>query len=527
MKKLCRYVLWGSVFFVFTTVMGIGFAFASSNALPYKPFPAKWQAEMQHIVDEGEIPGAVIVIKSPEWGVRVGTAGHANLAEETPMSPDLQFRVGSVTKSFTALTLLQMEQEGLIQLDDTVDMYLTGDKSLQENAHIITIKDLLQMESGLEDYVAHPEIQSMMNANPMTVFSPVDLLNYANSMPTLFAPGDTYPNPYQVMLWGVDESAAEPLPYWYYTNTNYLLLGLIIEELSGQSLAEEMNQRIMEPLGLEDTYLAEEGNVPDDFMRGYVKTDKLYNPTQQLEEWRDVTETHPSYAWSAGAVISTPWDLLRYLESQFEEEILINKGTKKKWLNFVSADIKWSNVEYGVGGLMQSQRTYGDCRGHGGAIPGYKTLLYYFHDDETSFVLSANTWDGHAEIDLLDAIMPMVLDQHATYPLPEDQSADVGFSENGGVALSWQPGTIYGDQYRVYIGLNEADVEAADESSSEVEQLLIQDETETVVMELEDNTTYYWRVDTISNNQGTFPGPVWSFTTGEKEGSPVAQWKDM
>ncbi len=487
---------------------------AASNALPYKPFPEKWQVEMDRLVAEDAIPGCVIVIKSPVWGVRVGVAGKANIAEEIPMSPDLQFRIGSVTKSFTALTLLQMEQEGLIQLDDTVDMYLDGDQALQHNADTITIENLLQMESGLEDYLVSSEVRSIVNQDPRHHFSHMDILNFINDLDPLFAPGDTYPNPYQVTLWGVDKKDAQRLPYWYYANSNYHLLGMIIEEISGNTLAEEIQTRITEPLGMEDTYLAKNPSVSDNFMRGYVKSDKLYNATKELDKWRDVTNISPSLAWAAGAVVSTPWDLLRFLEAQFEEDTIINKWTKKKRLNFVSADIKWPNVEYGVGGIMQSQRPYGDCIGHGGAFPGYKALIYYFPDDKTYFVLSVNTWKGHAEVELLDAIMPMVLDQHAMAPKPRNKTDNVPFSEHGGVVLKWQPGTIYGDQYKILISPDKADVDFTNVASPDVRQVLVQDITSTKIKDLAEKTTYYWRVDTISDKEGTFPGPVWSFTTG-------------
>lgn len=499
---------------------GVEVSSAASNALPYKPFPEKWQVEMDRLVAEDAIPGCVIVIKSPVWGVRVGVAGKANIAEEIPMSPDLQFRIGSVTKSFTALTLLQMEQEGLIQLDDTVDMYLDGDQALEHNADIITIKDLLQMKSGLEDYLDSSEVRTIVNQDPRHHFSHMDILNIINDLDPLFAPGDTYPDPYQVMLWGMDKKDARRWPYWYYTNSNYYLLGMIIEEISGNTLAEEMQNRIIKPLGMENTFLAKNASISNDFMHGYVKSNKLYNATKELNKWRDVTKISPSLAWAAGAVVSTPWDLLRFLEAQFEEEIIINKWTRKKRLNFVSADIKWLNVEYGVGGIMQSQRPYGDCIGHGGAISGYKALIYYFPDDKTSFVLAINTWKGHPEVELLDAIMSMVLDKHAMAPRPRNGKNNVLFTEQGGVILKWQPGTIYGDQYRIFISTNKTDIDFTKEVSCDVKQVLLQDDTSTEIKDLAEETTYYWRVKTISDKYGTFPGPVWTFTTGEKANDP-------
>ena len=130
-------------------------------------------------------------------------------------------------------------------------------------------------------------------------------------------------------------------------------------------MAEAVQNLICRRLGLSDTLLAEDLKHPDKMMRGYTKLDAVRNP--KFSDWKDVTDMNPSVAWAAGAGISTPWDLLRLIESLTKTGELLNKGTKEKWLTFASADIHWAGVEYGVGGIMQLQRVYGDCRGHGGA----------------------------------------------------------------------------------------------------------------------------------------------------------------
>src|SRR5271165_4902716 len=119
----------------------------ASNAVPYRPFPATWQQTLDSLTTGGEIPGAVIIVKSPDWGVRVGVTGMSNLATGAPMAPWMQFRIGSVTKLFLTQAILRLEQDGKIRLSDPVPRYL-GDNPLVTgipNIANITVGELLQM----------------------------------------------------------------------------------------------------------------------------------------------------------------------------------------------------------------------------------------------------------------------------------------------------------------------------------------------------------------------------------------------
>jgi D-alanyl-D-alanine carboxypeptidase len=227
-----------------------------------------------------------------------------------------------------------------------------------------------------------------------------------------------------------------------------------------------------------------------------------------------VTATNPSYAWTAGAVVSTPWDLLHFLETMFTTEQLLNNGTKEKWLTFVSADIHlgWADMEYGVGGLMQPHRRYGDFRGHGGAYPGYKTLIYYFYDSQTSFVLASNTWDQAGaegpEVAMLDMIMPLVKSP-ATTPRPEN-GATVDSLADGKAKFAWQAGRIYGDGYNIYIGTDGTKVDSATAASHDGVHMVSVKENVAEIGNLAPDTTYYWRVDTITKDTQV-TGPLWRF----------------
>ncbi len=508
--------------FLSLLTMGLHPVFSASNDLEYEAFPETWQDKLDEFTNDDKTPGAIMIVHSPEWGVRVGLSGMANLDTLAPPTPDAQFRVGSVSKMFTAMVILQMESEGLIRFDDTVDKYLTGEVKLEISADVITIKDLLQMTSGLPGYLENKSLQETVNTNPLYAWQPSQLLQFANegtNQLEYFEYGATYPNPYQTALFEIPADEATPEPKWWYVNTNYMILGMIIEKVTGNKIEDEIKNRIFDKLDMQDSHFAVDEQIPDRMMRGYTKNNLLFEPTGTLDNWNDVTILNPSFAWAAGAIISTPWDLMRFLKAIFTEDIIINKGIRKKWMNYVSADIHWMNMEYGVGGLMQSQRPYGDCRGHGGAINGYKDLLYYFYDDETFVVICLNTMDGETEVEILDTITPMVIDYPVNYPTPVSQSANVEFLVGNIIDLKWQAGTIYGDKYEIMIGTDYNTV-----SMSETADYTTTDRSYTINT-LNENTTYYWKVDAVSDAKGRVQGPVWSFTTGSYGPTVIPNWE--
>lgn len=516
-----------------------------SNAVPYSPFPATWQKVIDTLVANGGIPGAVVIVRSPDWGVRVGVGGVANLATRQPMSPDLHFRIGSVSKAFLAQAILRLEQQGKIQLTAPVLTYLGDNPTVKGIPGIssLTVTNLLQMTSGVANYLGWDTVGFSPQITPQRSFKPEELIAAVSTtgVPTdkkpygappvapTFAPGATYPNPYWISVFASAPPAPPQYPGWDYSNTNYILLGLIAEKVTGLPAEEVIKREVFDVAGLKDTYFATDTRrLPT--MHGYTKWGSIPYPAQVYENWCDVTSTNPTYAWTAGAIVSTPWDLLKFEDAMFRTDTLLNQGTKNKWYTFVSADIHigWQPMQYGVGGLMQPERSYGTARGHGGAYPGYKTLLYYFPDQQTSFVLATNTWDdtcvlprdpaistaeaGQCEAVMLDAIMPQV-SSAVTTPKPE-RDATVG-AANGKVAVQWQAGRLYGKTYDVYWGTDQAAVDSASaERHPGTERTSVTGVTASLAVK--PRTTYYWRVDTLDPDNKILPlviGPTWKFQT--------------
>ncbi|HEX8171691.1 MAG TPA: serine hydrolase domain-containing protein [Thermoanaerobaculia bacterium] len=464
----------------------------------YKPFPATWQQALDQYTNKQNpnaaiTPGAVVIIQSPQWGTRVGTSGYANIETKVAPRPDHHFRVGSVTKMFVAQTVLALEQQGKLKLNDQVAKYLSDDPTVMAipNISLMTIGMLMQHISGMANYLGNPTIGSSYLTTPTRAFTPNELMAALapNSTPVLspfFMPLTGFTNPY----WTLTGSAPpEPgqYPSWFYSNSNYILLGMIIEEVTGKPVQDAIEQYVIKPLGLTDTYFALDPSIPADMMHGYTHQDWTLQ-YREFPEWKDVTVLNPSYAWSAGAIVSTPSDLLRFAKGIFETNTILNAGTKRKWLNFTSADMEWFNVDYGVGGIMQPHRMYGDARGHGGAIPGYKTLVYHFFDTDTYFIEALNTMDQYApttppEVAILDTLMPLV---QGTAMEPGATPA------RDSVTLTWQPGMYYGE-FNVYVG---ADCSAVENGTTGLMTKTTQTPKATFTG-LKPDTDYCWRVDSV------------------------------
>ena len=187
------------------------------------------QRQMDALVAAG-VPGVVVLVHGKNGTLRLAS-GHSNLARKTPMRVTDRFRVGSITKSFVATVVLQLVGEGKLSLDDTVEHWLPG---AVPNGDKITLRNLLSHRSGLYDYLSDPRVlKPYLSGNFGYSWTPRRLVAVSASHKPLFAPGTTTS----------------------YSNTNYILLGLIVEKATGNSIGAELKRRIFAPLQLRSTSL--------------------------------------------------------------------------------------------------------------------------------------------------------------------------------------------------------------------------------------------------------------------------------
>ena len=319
-------------------------------------------------------PGAAIILRTPN-GNFSAAYGSGTYRGSTPVSFTDHIRIGSITKTFTGTVVLQLAQEGKVSLDDPVSKYRAG----VPNGGNITISQLLTMRSGLFNYTEALELNQTLDTDPTKVCTQDELLAVAFKNPSYFPPGEGY----------------------HYSNTNTVLLGLIAEKLEGGPLAEVFTKRLFTPLGIHNTLLPDitANAIPAPHPRGYMygtnvstlESSKL--PPDQLAAAQagtlkpnDVTDENPSWAWSAGAAISTAEDLATWVKA-LGDGTLLNPAWQKKRLDSVQSTNPSdpAAASYGLGIAR-----FGALYGHTGELPGFQSFTGYDPATQVTLVIWAN-----------------------------------------------------------------------------------------------------------------------------------------
>ncbi|MGW7621049.1 serine hydrolase domain-containing protein [Streptomyces antimycoticus] len=302
------------------------------------------QQRMDRLVRDDAFPAALAAVRGRNGSTRDYTAGVADREDKTKVPADGQVRIGSTTKSFTAVVVLQLVGEGRVSLDAPIETYLPqlvrGDGI--DGRHI-TVRQLLQHTSGLPDYVAAMGGDFFKGRHTYT--EPRDLLDLALTEKAKFAPGSKFE----------------------YSNTNYLLAGLLIQKVTGRPVAEEITQRVIKPTGLRHAYFPGIGD--QDIRRPHPRG---YHVPKPGDAMRDITEMDPSWAWAAGQMVATPSDLNRFYSALLGGKLLKPAQLKQMRTTVPASDL-WPGARYGLGLISTPLSCGGLVWGHGGDIPGYET----------------------------------------------------------------------------------------------------------------------------------------------------------
>ncbi len=291
------------------TTIGLAATSRASSA-PARGEESSAPSSVKRVARElGSLATSVIVSVSSAGKEYVATAGaHRPTADQ-------RFRVGSVTKTFTATIVLQLVEEGKLRLSSTLEHHVPG---VIPRGDEITIRQLLQHRSGLANITDYPWLDRALRSSSTR---PIDTLRFAGSKPLVFKPGTQ----------------------GRYSNTNYIALGLVIEKVTGHSYAQELEQRILHPLGLQDTELPQTWRLPDLDDDGY----------------------NPNVPYAAGAIVSNARDLSRFYSALLSGQIL-SSGTL--------ASMKKTDERAGLG-IFSTELPCGRSWGHTGAILDYQTLV--------------------------------------------------------------------------------------------------------------------------------------------------------
>lgn len=345
-------------------------------------FPAEVLAEIQAEMDDltaGTLPpGMVVWIDAPENRF-AGASGSANLTDDTPMSPEGAFRIGSITKMFTAAVIVQLAEDGVLTLDDPLALWLPEVAEQLPYGGQITLRHLLTHTSGLFNVVEHEayyaDLFTEMVVDEATGSVSLDCVERD--------PHDTLAR----YVYG-KEAQFEPGAQWRYSNTNYTLLGMVIEAAAEMPLAKAYRTNIYEPLGMASTFLDCYEEPVIDVVHGY---------TGSGDAMSDVTELHESVGWSAGGLVSTAPDLIAFARGLFGGALLDDPAS----LTVMTTPAPGS--AYGLGIMLQ-----GEYMGHTGGIAGFRSVLNYAPEFDTVVVMLYNNDGADPELNLADMMNPVL-----------------------------------------------------------------------------------------------------------------------
>ncbi|MBW4718596.1 beta-lactamase family protein [Saccharothrix sp. SC076] len=311
-------------------------------------------------------PGVLVRLDTPDRAYRV-RGGVGDRVAGTPVPWGARFRIGSLTKTFVATAVLQLVGEGRLSLDDAVANLLPGVVTGGHDGGRVTLRQLLQHTSGIADYTRRLddlETREGFQRHRFRHLVPRDLVGLAMTLPPDFAPGTD----------------------WGYSNTNYVLAGMILEEVTGRRWREEVHARVLAPLGLRNT--STPGAVPvlpPPHARGYHRF-------AAGEPEVDVTVMNPSWADAAGEIVSTAEDVNRFLRALVRGELLAPAQLAEMRTTVPARRFEavWPGVRYGLG-LLWIPNSCGGSWAHGGDIHGFRTRNGVSPDGSRSVVVSLNT----------------------------------------------------------------------------------------------------------------------------------------
>jgi D-alanyl-D-alanine carboxypeptidase len=296
-------------------------------------------------------PGLVVGIWAPGRGKFVRAFGTGDLSTKAPLRLDDHFRIASNTKTFTATAVLQLVDKGNLRLEDDLEKFIPG----IPYGNQITIKELLNMSAGVYDFTSDEELVKKFVDDPLLPgWTPQDLIPVIQSHKPAFAPGTAV----------------------VYTDSNYVLLGLIVEKVTGRKLGDVIQTEILDKLGMWETSYPTTPDLPAPFSRGY------YPITDALP--REITEINPDFPAGAGAMISTLRDLRIWVKALATGKLL-SPATQKLRLE-INPFTGGGGFGYGLGIAK-----FHGFLGHNGAVLGYSSVMFYLPDCDATFVVIGNS----------------------------------------------------------------------------------------------------------------------------------------
>jgi D-alanyl-D-alanine carboxypeptidase len=344
--------------------------FSFNDSSSRNPNHSKYQALLNSITGDGVV-GITMSVYHTGKGMWVGASGKADLHNDVDMKPCNILRAGSTIKMFTATVILKLQEEGKLNLDDKISNHLNGSNIDNiENADKATIRQLLQHSSGIFNYIQNLKFQTASLNDLLKEWKAEDLLQYSYNKKAYFKPGDDVT----------------------YSNTGYILLGLLIEKIEGKPLYQIFDEKIFIPLGLTSTQFAGKNQVPNGIVRGYID---MYSKLEVIES------TYYSgwdYYTADGGLISNPYDMNIFFRALMHGRIISIASLNEMltWKKPKEAAVDFFPISYGLG-IFKIETPKGIAYMHSGNAIGYDANMFYFPSDSTTIVYASNSNYGKIE----------------------------------------------------------------------------------------------------------------------------------
>ncbi|MDQ3938777.1 MAG: serine hydrolase [Chloroflexota bacterium] len=350
------------------------------------------QAAIEHQLALRRIPGLAAVVIFPDGSRWSGVAGEAAVNQHVPVTHETGFVVGSITKTFVTALVLQLAEEGVVDLDRPLRRWLPD----YPRAGRITLRHLLSHTSGVFNYFEHPLYESRVFGQPRRLWTPDEILSEFEREP-YFAPGSGF----------------------HYSNTGFVLLGMVVEQATGSSLGIELERRFFRPLGLDDTHFQGEGPPPGATATGYLRTSAGHREISDGSDYRP-TRSAASVAWAAGGIVATAEDIATWASALYGGQLLEPNSQTEL------TDYAYSPYARGTYALGTRTRVLDGARmfGHTGSLRGYMAAMWHFPAEELTVVVLTNVGriDGNRVADSLATVALPALRSGVSTPPPASPS---------------------------------------------------------------------------------------------------------
>jgi D-alanyl-D-alanine carboxypeptidase len=329
------------------------------------------QAKLDSLCKAANYPGISVAVAYANGKVKSYTSGYADTAKHIKLTANSLLLQGSVGKTYVAAIAMQLISGGKIKLQDKASQYLGNETWFHRlpNAADITIEMLMKHTSGIMRYEFKEAFTKDLTAKPYKVWQPVELLSYIFDEKPAFKAGEN----------------------WEYADTNYIILGMIIEKITGKTYYSLMQKQLLDKFKLRDTHPSNKIKLPG-LVQGYAGIDNAFGNQSLMIKANGEMVVNPQFEWTGGGIYSTTADLAKWCKLLYEGKAF-DPALLPVILNGVPAKMLGANTTYGLGVIIKQSAAFGMYYGHSGFFPGYLTEMYYFPKYKMAIVVQTNSSD--------------------------------------------------------------------------------------------------------------------------------------